>query len=59
MYCYVRNALPRVRLVSLVSSCYVFVLSCYLGGIVIVQPLLQKKSVVCSAHEKDPPSKQP
>jgi hypothetical protein len=59
MYCYVRNALPCVRLVSLVSSCYVFVLSCYLGGKVIVQPLLQKKGVVCSAHEKDPPSKQP
>jgi hypothetical protein len=42
MYCYVRNALPRVRLVSLVRSCYVFLLSCYLGGIVIVQPFLQK-----------------
>jgi hypothetical protein len=35
--------------------CYVFLLSGYLGGRVIVQPLLQKKSVVCSAHEKDPP----
>ena len=54
MYCYVRNALPRVRLVSLVRSCYVFLLSCYLGGIVIVQPFLQK-NVVCSAHEKTPP----
>jgi hypothetical protein len=43
MYCYVRNALPHVRLVSLVRSCYVFLLSCYLGGIVIVQPFLQKK----------------
>jgi hypothetical protein len=53
MYCYVRNALPHVRLVSLVRSCYVFLLSCYLGGIVIVQPFLQKN--VCSAHEKTPP----
>jgi hypothetical protein len=42
MYCYVRNALPRVRLVTLVRSCYVFLLSCYLGGIVIVRPFLQK-----------------
>jgi hypothetical protein len=31
----------------------VFLLSCYLGGIVIVQPFLQKN--VCSAHEKTPP----
>jgi hypothetical protein len=53
MYCYVRNALPRVRLVSLVRSCYVFILSCYLGGIVIVQPFL-KKNVVCSIHKKTP-----
>jgi hypothetical protein len=43
MYCYVRNALPRVRLVSLVRSCYVFILSCYLGGIVTVQPFFYKK----------------
>jgi hypothetical protein len=57
MYCYVRNALPRVRLVSLVRSCYVFLLSCYLGGIVIVQPFLQKKVVVLLM--KRPPSKQP
>jgi hypothetical protein len=28
-------------------------LSCYLGGIVIVQPFLQK-NVVCPAHEKTP-----
>jgi hypothetical protein len=38
----IRNALPRVRLVSLVRSCYTFLLYCYLGGIVIVQPFLQK-----------------
>jgi hypothetical protein len=50
----IRNALPRVELVSLVRSCYVFILSCYLGGIVPVQPFLQKNGV-CSAHEKTPP----
>ena len=49
----VRNVLPRVRLVSLVRLYYVFHLSCYLGGIVIVHPFLQKK-VACSAHEKTP-----
>jgi hypothetical protein len=49
----IRNALPRVRLVSLVRSCYVFLLSCYLGGIAIVQPCLQK-NVICSAHERNP-----
>jgi NADH:ubiquinone oxidoreductase subunit H len=38
MYCYVRNALPRVRLVSLVRLCYMFLWSCYLGDIVIVRP---------------------
>ena len=53
MYCYVRNALPRVGLVSLIRSCYVFLLSCYVGGIVIVQPFLQK-NVVCSVHKKTP-----
>jgi hypothetical protein len=46
MYCYVRNALPRVKLISLVRSCYVFLLPCYLGGIVIVQPLKQKVLLV-------------
>jgi hypothetical protein len=54
MYCYVRNALPRVRLVSLVRSCYVFILSCYLGGIVTVQPFLQKMLSVLFI--KRPPS---
>jgi hypothetical protein len=57
MYCYVRNALPRVRLLSPVRSCYVFLLSCYLGGIVIIQPFfpkLAKKIVACSVHEKNP-----
>jgi hypothetical protein len=53
MYCYVRNALPCVRLVSLVRSCYVFLSSCYLGDIVIVQPILQK-NVICYAHKKTP-----
>jgi hypothetical protein len=47
MYCYVRTALPRVRLVSLVRLCYVFLLPCYLGGIEIVQPFFCKKNVVC------------
>jgi hypothetical protein len=48
----IRNALTRVRLVSLVRSCYVFLLSCYLDGIVIVQPFLQKKFVVHPPHQK-------
>jgi hypothetical protein len=48
----IRNALPHVRLVSLVRSCYAFLLSCYLGGIVIVQPFLQKNA--CSVHKKAP-----
>jgi hypothetical protein len=39
----IRSALPRVGLVSLVRSCYLFHLSCYLGGIVIVQPFCKKK----------------
>jgi hypothetical protein len=39
----IRNALPRVGLVSLIRSCYVFLLSCYLGGIVIVQSFLPIK----------------
>jgi hypothetical protein len=55
MYCYVRNALPHVRLVSLVRLCYVFLLPCYLGGIEIVQPFLQqKKEIACSIHKKTP-----
>jgi hypothetical protein len=53
MYCYVRNALPRVRLVSLVRSCYVSLLPCHLGSIVTVQPFLQN-NVVCSVHKKAP-----
>jgi NADH:ubiquinone oxidoreductase subunit H len=57
MYCYVRNALPRVRLVSLVRLCYVFLLPCYLCGIEIVQPFL-KKNVVCLLIKRPPP-KQP
>jgi hypothetical protein len=54
----IRNSLPRVRLVSLVRSCYVFLLSCYLGGIVIVQPFLLIKIVACFANKKTPFSKQ-
>jgi hypothetical protein len=50
----IRNVLPRVRLVSLVRSCYVFLLPCYLGGILNVQPFLQKKIVACSVHKKTP-----
>jgi hypothetical protein len=55
MYCYVRNVLPRVRLVSLVRLCYVFLLPCYLGGIEIVQPFLQKKCCLFP-HERPPPN---
>jgi hypothetical protein len=55
MYCYVRNALPRVRLVSLVRSCPLFLLSCYLSGIVIIRPFLPKKIIIaCFAHKKTP-----
>jgi hypothetical protein len=53
MYCYVRNALTRVRLVSLVRLCYVFLLPCYLGGIEIVQPFLQKKCCLFP-HKRHP-----
>jgi hypothetical protein len=58
MYCYVRNALPRVRLGSLARLCYVFRLPCYLGGIVNIQPFLQKKMLLV-LFIKRPPSKQP
>jgi hypothetical protein len=54
MYCYVRNALPRVRLVSLVRTCYVFLLPCHLGSIVIVQPFLQKKVLFVLLMKKTP-----
>jgi hypothetical protein len=54
MYCYARNALPRVRLVSLVRLCYVFLWSCYLGDIEIVRPF-NFFCVACFAHEKNPP----
>jgi NADH:ubiquinone oxidoreductase subunit H len=56
MCCYVRTVLPRVRLVSLVRLCYVFLLPCYLGGIVIVQPSLPIKIVAYFAHKKTPPN---
>jgi ABC-type multidrug transport system permease subunit len=58
MYCYVRNGLPRIRLVSLVRLCYVFLLPCYLGDTVFYSTLFAKKNVVCSVH-KETPSKQP
>jgi hypothetical protein len=39
----------------LLGLCYVFRLSCYLGGIVIIQPFFQKKKKgACSVHEKNP-----
>jgi hypothetical protein len=53
----IRNVLPRVGLVCLVRSCYLIHLSCYLGGIVIVQTFLIK-IVACFAHTKTPFSKQ-
>jgi hypothetical protein len=52
MYYYVRNALPRVKWVSLVRSCYVFLLPCYLGGIGNCSTLFAKKSVVCFLMER-------
>jgi hypothetical protein len=51
----VRNALPHIKLVSLVRSCYLFLLSCYLGGIAIVKPFLQK-NVLSVLFIKRPPS---
>jgi hypothetical protein len=51
----IRNALPRVRLVSLVRLCYVFLLSCYIGGIVIVKPFLQKKLLLVLFIKRTPP----
>jgi hypothetical protein len=42
----ISDALLHVRLVSLIRSCNVFLLSCYLGGIVIVQPFLPIKNVL-------------
>jgi hypothetical protein len=39
-------------MIVLTRLCYVFLLSCYLGGIVIVQPFLQK--IAYSVHEKTP-----
>jgi hypothetical protein len=50
-----KNVLPRVRLVSLVRSCCVFLLSCYLGGIVIVQPFLQNILLLVLFIKKRPP----
>jgi hypothetical protein len=50
----IRNVLPHVRLGSLARLSYVFLLPCYLGGIVNVQPFFQKKIVACSVHKKTP-----
>ena len=36
----IRNALPCVKLISLVRSCCVFLLPCYLGDVLAVQPFL-------------------
>jgi hypothetical protein len=49
-----KNALPRVRWLCLVMLCYVFLLSGYLGGRVIVQPLLQKKVLFVLLMKKTP-----
>jgi hypothetical protein len=56
MCCYVKNVLPRVRLVSLVRLCYVFLLPCYLGGILNVQPFLQKMLSVLLMKRFPPPN---
>jgi hypothetical protein len=56
MYCYVRNALPRVRLVRLVRSCYVFLLPCYLEGTIVVQSILPPTNKNCClfCQQKNP-----
>jgi hypothetical protein len=56
MYCYVRNALPRVRWVCPVRLCYVFLLPCHLGSIVIVQPFLQNILLLVLFMKRPPPS---
>jgi hypothetical protein len=50
----IRNALPRVGLVSLIRSCYVFLLSCYLSGIIIVQPFLPIKLLTVLPTKRPP-----
>jgi hypothetical protein len=52
----IRNVLPRVGLISIVRSCYVFLLSCYLGGIVIVQPFLQNILLLVLFIKRPPPN---
>jgi hypothetical protein len=56
----IRNVLPRVRLVSLVRSCYVFLLIsrwyCNYSTFLLITC---KKSVACFAHKKTSFSKQP
>jgi hypothetical protein len=57
MYCYFRNCKKKCLILccfdNLARLCYVFLLSCYLGGIVIVQPFLQK--MVSVLFTKRPP----
>jgi hypothetical protein len=58
MYCYVRSYKKCLVLCcydSLVRSCYVFLLPCYLGGIVNVQPFLQKKLLLVLFIKRPPP----
>jgi hypothetical protein len=45
----------------LLGLCYVFLLSCYLGGIVIIQPFFPKlaKKMLLVLFMKRTPSKQP
>jgi hypothetical protein len=56
MYCYVRNALPHVRLVNLIRSCYMFLLPCYLGGIGNCSTLFAKKMLLVLFIERPPPN---
>ena len=57
MYCYElqKKCVILCVVIVLTRLCYMLLLSGYLENVLIVQPLLQKNSVVCSAHEKDPP----
>jgi hypothetical protein len=53
-----KNCLIMCVMIVLTRLCYVLLLSCYLGNVLVVQPFLpptSKKNVVCFAHEKTPP----
>jgi hypothetical protein len=39
----------------LLGLCYVFLLSCYLGGIVIIQPFFPKKCCLFCSWKEPPP----